>query len=248
MKRMKKIFAMLLALTMVLGMTMTASAATTNPTSTYTNDNVTGTKSDRGTITVTGIVDEDDITVEAYQIIRAKYEYSGKFSGYESLYNEVIVKTDGSVDMDTITDENMTAILAATKVADTTHALNESETNPGTWSALVPVGTYLVNIKGAEGKIYSSVIVSASYANRTGTNEIQNDSLAIENGFAWTKVQENPAIDKNIVVTNDDGTETNVKGNTVKYGDVVAYEIVTDILYYGGDYPVYNVVDTLTGL
>ena len=74
MKRMKKILAMLLALTMVLGMGLTAMAAN--------EDGIIGTSDDRGTITVSGIEAQadDSLTVTAYQIVKAKYENNGSFS------------------------------------------------------------------------------------------------------------------------------------------------------------------------
>ena len=79
MKKMKKILAMLLALTMVLGMSLTSMAA----------ENVIGDSDDTGNITVSGIDNESGITVTAYQIVKAEYENNGSFSGFELVYPSV---------------------------------------------------------------------------------------------------------------------------------------------------------------
>ena len=80
MKKIKKLLAMLLAMTMVLGMSATVLAenedAATSP--------ATGTAEDKGTIEVKGI--EEGATVYAFQVVKAVYE-DGKFnSKYQSLY------------------------------------------------------------------------------------------------------------------------------------------------------------------
>ena len=85
MKKMKKLFAVLLALAMVLGMSMTAFAEGTR-------QDATGTSADKGTITIKGLgndkaTDEDKMTISAYPIVTAKYEGdNGVFSGYEEVY------------------------------------------------------------------------------------------------------------------------------------------------------------------
>ena len=63
MKKMRKIFAVLLTLAMVLTMSMTA-FATSNANAG--NDNIFGTVDDTATITVTGIDNETGIQVNAY--------------------------------------------------------------------------------------------------------------------------------------------------------------------------------------
>lgn len=78
MKKMKKLFAMLLTLAMVFGMSMTSFAASTG------NDGVYGTADDTGKITVSGIEKnaDENISVKAYPIIRAQYDTTtGTFIG-----------------------------------------------------------------------------------------------------------------------------------------------------------------------
>ena len=72
MKKMRKIFAVLLTLAMVLTMSITAFAAS-NPG----KDKIFGTADDTATITVTGIDNETGIQVNAYRVVEAKYEGAG---------------------------------------------------------------------------------------------------------------------------------------------------------------------------
>ena len=63
MKKMKKFLAVILSLAMVLGMSMTAFAASSG------TDNIFGTADDRATITVNGIDNETGIQVNAYKVV-----------------------------------------------------------------------------------------------------------------------------------------------------------------------------------
>jgi len=161
MKKMRKIFAVLLTLAMVLAMSMTAFAAS----STSSNNPATGTTADRGTITVSGIdATETSITVKAYQIIKANYDNGGKFSGYKSLYPTIIPDPTDDV---TVTAAQLGNIIATNpKAADTEYSM--TTTDNSTYTATVPVGSYVVVITGAENKIYNPVVVSVVYKNKDG--------------------------------------------------------------------------------
>lgn len=74
MKKMRKIFAVLLTLAMVLTMSMTAFAA----------DNVIGNSDDTAEIKVTNV--DSATSVKAYPIIKATYGGNGDFNGYQVLY------------------------------------------------------------------------------------------------------------------------------------------------------------------
>lgn len=83
MKKLKKLFAVMLSLIMVLAMGITSFAATPGDDGKY------GTADDRGTITVEGV--ESTATVTAYKVVEAQYNNNGgSFSGYNSLYTSVI--------------------------------------------------------------------------------------------------------------------------------------------------------------
>lgn len=258
MKKLKRLAAVLLALTMVCGMSLTAFAKPDAGT-----DGTFGTSDDKGTISVSGITPEENITVAAYQIVKAKYDNNGSFSGYEELYGPGSVtnvdKTENESGLAKITvdDAQLAAILAkintaadgqtspeAGLVADTKYVMAKSEDGTS-YSKDVPVGVYLVVISGAEEKIYSNVVVSLFYTNEGGTgNGIDEGSVKIDdtNANAWTKVQDSPEIEKEIT----NGDQDTDKGNTVNIGDKIDYKItVPTIPYYGGDYPTFNIVDTL---
>lgn len=238
MKKMRKIFAVLLTLAMVLTMSMTAFAASSKSE----NHPAKGTAEDTGTITVSGIDStETKITVTAYQIIKANYDNGGKFSGYESLYPDAIKNPIGD-------DVNVTAaqlgdiIATNPKVANTEYSM--TTTDNSTYTATVPVGSYVVVITGAENKIYNPVVVSVVYKNKDGQTVMDfNNVDVVANGNAWVKVSNHPDLNKVIV----DGANE-VKGNTANIGDTVSYKLTTTIPYYGGKYPVFNIVDNLDGL
>lgn len=237
MKKMRKIFAVLLTLAMVLAMSMTAFAAS----STSSNNPATGTTADRGTITVSGIdATETSITVKAYQIIKANYDNGGKFSGYKSLYPTIIPDPTDDV---TVTAAQLGNIIATNpKAADTEYSM--TTTDNSTYTATVPVGSYVVVITGAENKIYNPVVVSVVYKNKDGQTVMDfNNVDVVANGNAWVKVSDHPDLNKVIV----DGANE-VKGNTANIGDTVSYKLTTTIPYYGGKYPVFNIVDNLDGL
>lgn len=235
MSKLKKMLSMVLAMVMVLAMSIPTFAANGK-----TEGNAaTGTASDKGTITVSG-VEETGVTVKAYQIIKAKYENGGKFSGYESLYPTII--TDVTADDITVDSAQLADIIDATKVAGTEYAM--TSTDGTTYTAEVPVGSYLVVISGAENKIYNPLVVSVVYKNKDGKTAMDfNEVDVTDTENAWAKVSDTPDLDKKIV----EG-ENKVKGNTVNIGDTVNYELSTTIPYYGGNYPKFNIVDKLNGL
>ena len=215
MSKLKKMLSMVLAMVMVLAMSIPTFAANGK-----TEGNAaTGTASDKGTITVSG-VEETGVTVKAYQIIKAKYENGGKFSGYESLYPTII--TDVTADDIKVDSDQLADIIDAKKVAGTEYDMTKSGT---TYTAEVPVGSYLVVISGAENKIYNPLVVSVVYKNKDGKTAMDfNEVDVTDTENAWAKVSDTPDLDKKIV----EG-ENKVKGNTVNIGDTVNYELSTEV-------------------
>lgn len=187
MSKLKKMLSMVLAMVMVLAMSIPTFAANGK-----TEGNAaTGTASDKGTITVSG-VEETGVTVKAYQIIKANYENGGKFSGYESLYPDIITNVTGDVD---VTSAQLAEIIAITdKVAGTEYDMTKSGT---TYTAEVPVGSYVVVITGAENKIYNPVVVSVVYKNKDGKTAMDfNEVDVTDTRNAWVKVSDNPTLDR----------------------------------------------------
>ncbi len=253
MKKMKKILAMVLAMAMVLGMSVTAFAELAEN-----QHEATGTSSDTGTITVEGIDPEipeggaePGITVTAYQIIKAKYGNNGtSFIGYESLYPNslpiALVEDENSSTTNEmsvrIEQENLNAIIGemAFENGVPTHLAAGTEDKPlryagGKYSADgLAVGSYLV-------------VVSIFYvdASQTG-NTTEYGSVNVQDGNAWVKVSGTPDIDK--TSTPQDTHEVEDYDDTsVHVGDVIDYQVlINPIPYYGGEHPVFKLTDTLS--
>lgn len=233
MKKLKKLFAVMLSLIMVLAMGITSFAATPGDDGKY------GTADDRGTITVKGV--ESTATVMAYKVIEAQYgNNGGSFSGYNSLYPSVIANDRLQADLD-ITRDDLNKLADAVNADTTKTAISMAYAN-GSWTATVKPGTYLVLVTNAETNIYNPMVVSVYYTNEDGTtNDLHEGELKIEEGGATAKVSGQPKVDK--VITSGNGTD---KGNSANVGDTVSYKVsVNPVPNYNGTNPKLNVVDTL---
>lgn len=241
----KKVLAMLMASAMIMGTSVTAFAADPG------TDTIYGTSDDRGTISVSGVTYEEGITVTAYPIIQAAYANNGSFSGYTSLY-DVISATPDDDGVINVTQDQLNQVLAQIKsdIAAgqevTSYSLTDTDQN-GSYVSVenaLPVGSYLVVIENAEEKVYNPVVASISYVNEDGDNVLEEDDINIvADGNAWVKVSNNPDVTK--TVSDDD--EEDQKGNSADIGEVVTYTVeISSVPNYGGDYPVFNVEDTLS--
>ena len=233
MKKLKKLFAVMLSLIMVLAMGITSFAADAG------TDGKFGTADDRGTITVTGV--EKNATVTAYKVVEAKYENNGgSFSGYNSLYTSVIPNNRLQANLD-ITREELNKLADAVNKNTNKTGISMTYAN-GSWTATVEPGTYLVLVTDADTKIYNPMVVSVYYTNTDGTtNNLQEGNLVIAEGGATAKVSSQPEVDK--VITSGNGTN---KGNSANVGDTVSYKVsVNPVPNYNGTNPKLNVVDTL---
>ena len=240
-----------MTLAMVMGLSITGFAKNSG------TDGIFGTIDDKGTITISGVTAEEGITVTAYPIIEATYdEKNGNFTGYQSLYEEVISESDIKADnlSETITQDDLNAIYKViTGTVPATEGYPMTSDDRTTYKAEVPVGAYLVIISGAETTVYNPVIVSVDYertdqgGNDLGEGKV-NISVDEEHSYAWVKASTVPEVDK--TVSSDIENEDTDKGNSADIGDSVTYEVtVNPIPYYGGDNPTLNIVDTLsTGL
>ncbi len=220
MKRMKRIFAFALAMVMMLAMNVTVFAA----------DNVVGNSDDRGTITVKGI-EETDATVMAYPIVMALYEDNGNFSGYSNEYNLADIEAPTFAEITAINVEGIEGTKLSYDAQANTYFAED-----------MAVGMYLVEVSQVEATKYSRAVVSINYVNENGKNVIMPSDLTMStkavDGAAWVKKTVDVIVDK--VVTNEDIHSANI-------GDMVNYEVSIDpIPSYSGEYPVLNVVDTLS--
>lgn len=241
MKKMKKLIALVIACAMVLGMSMTTMAAN--------EDGIIGTPDDTGTITVSGIDAEDGIAVTAYQIVKVTYDNNNNFSGYALVYPDVdpaiSLVPDDNGDI-TITQANLNAIIAEEKADGTTYTMTKAEGSED-YTAEVPVGSYLVVVSGADAKVYSPMVVSVNYINDAGVNAIAGGTVTtIADGNAWVKESDVPGFTKieEDALGNSNGDF--ILGNSVDAGKDVIYTLkISSVPYYGGDHPVFNVVDKI---
>lgn len=238
MKKMRKIFAVLLTLAMVLTMSMTAFAAANSG-----NDGIFGTADDTATITVTGIDNETGIQVKAYKVVEAEYKGAGAtFSGYNSLYPTVITSEMLKDDLTTLSPANLNTLANAVVANTSKTAIDLNNTTGTTWTANVSAGTYLVLVSNTEAHSYNPMVVSAYYINEDGKTNISEGALTLTTNVANAKKSDKPLIDKKIT-----GSNGNDYGNSVEVGDTVNYEVtVNPIPSYTGSYPKFNVEDTLS--
>lgn len=229
MKKMKKIFAALLTLAMVLGMSMTTFAAGTIPTA-----------DDTKTATVNNV--EERATVTAYQIVKANYDTNG-FTGYTAVDGVTIA------DPKAPTSDEVTAIATAIQnkavtlksvtmtegIAAGGLAPYTADLNAGYWVVLV-TGTDIV-------EVYNPMLVGVYYSVSGSDNTMT--SGPVDANSNWTLETENayakstkPVIEKKV------GEEQ----NDVAIGDDVNFTITTAIPSYSDQYKAVKVVisDTLS--
>lgn len=269
MKKMKKLMAMLLALTMVLGMSVTVFAEKTSNVETK---DVTGTESDKGSITINGIDAEtkedqsSNVKVYAFKVVEAVYgETDGKFTGYRSLYEtELPLNKNGGL------NETEIATNLATLAGKIAYDAEQNKWLYNGTTELTPimlqssgasyvannvaVGSYLVLVQGSEAKFYNPIIASVSYVGKEtedgAVSGVQSDVLGITNGVAWVKVSGTPDIGKTATVPDRTENDTNTDASSVNVGETINYEVtVNPIPKYDGIHPKFKVIDTLsTGL
>lgn len=260
---------MLLALTMVLGMSVTVFAEKTSNVETK---DVTGTESDKGSITINGIDAEtkedqsSNVKVYAFKVVEAVYgETDGKFTGYRSLYEtELPLNKNGGLNETEIATNLATLAGKIAYDAEQNKWLYNGTTEltpimlqssgASYVASNVAVGSYLVLVQGSEAKFYNPIIASVSYVGKEtedgAVSGVQSDVLGITNGVAWVKVSGTPDIGKTATVPDRTENDTNTDASSVNVGETINYEVtVNPIPKYDGIHPKFKVIDTLsTGL
>lgn len=152
MSKIKKVLAMLLALAMVLGTTLTTFASAGN-------DGIIGTSDDTGKITVQGIDKEDEanIVVTAYPIAMAQYDKNGNFIGYNNPYNIGDITKPTQKELSDIAAGTLQKGFELTPEADGTTYSKDG----------LAVGMYLICVTGAEAHVYNVAVASIQYKNET---------------------------------------------------------------------------------
>lgn len=233
MKKMKKVFAVMLSLAMVLGMAMTVSAAGTKPV-----------PADSKKVTIENV--ENGATYAVYQIIDATYNENG-FTGYvwaegTSMAGQKVTFEDGAVVG--LTSEEITKLAAnpgALKEKNENFKPDKDELTAGTWMVLVtPPETNAV-------KTYNPMVVSVFYTveGSGSNNTLVTDVLdASEN---WT-LETTDAFAKSSEIKLDKKLDDVEFDTEVKLGQDVSFTITSEIPSYDPTYyenPVFNVTDTI---
>lgn len=228
MKKMKKLFAVILSLAMVLGMSLTAFA-----------------EPQQALATLGGVEDGEGISVKAYQII--KYNTAGY---YEEVLPNTIDKTsptDGTKPVLSPTANNVLALYQRLNDLEVTKDFVRP-TNKGDFTcADLGVGTWMLVVSGKTEYLYNPVIISVSKTpdgDDYGHLNLTTESWFDDNRDTFVK-KSIPTITKTAESADDD---KNVAG--VQYGDILKFTVTADIPGYADDGRklAYSITDTLTGL
>lgn len=182
MKKMKKFFAVILSLAMVLGMSVTGFAAS-------------GTSKTQATIK--GITAETGITVKAYKIIQ--YNEAGSYT--EVLANS-ITKTGGKLDP---TAADLKALAKRTGELES-KVITKTDDDGNYVTSDLTAGTWMIIVEGSKNYIYNPAIISVMQTDEGlayGTLDFANDKWT-NGGEVYLKKSE-PTITK-------EATTPNVKG------------------------------------
>lgn len=245
MSKIKKVLAMLLALAMVLGTTLTAFADAPNHKPT---------EADVANAKVTNITTEG-VTVTAYKIVRADYNNEG-FTGYKWVdgigkdVNKSVFGADGKL---ALNDTEITELASTVKEKFPNGGINMSAsvTEDGAYEATLKAGTYMVLVTNSGTTVYNPMLVSVGYSIKgTGDNNTLVDG-AVSAKDNWTLITNNayakssePGVEKTIETP---GSGNN-HGDDVAIGSEVSFKIVTKLPSYSKQYenPKFIVTDTLS--
>lgn len=217
MKKMKRLAAMLLALVMVLGMSITAFAGQTT--------NGVASKTDTATVTIEGI--SGNATVTLYQIATGVYGDSGTgLIKYEYINGITPLSDEPKSSEINKAHQEILALNGNITAADTQTNINGTYT-----SKELSVGAYIAIISEAtDDSVYNPVLVTVSY-DKTG--KLVSGNVNVTNGYIFgssaVAKKTMPSIDKKL---KDDGLTMDGNKPTVGVGDKVTYEITPTMPSY----------------
>lgn len=268
MKKYKKILAVLLTLVMVLGMSITSTAANQNA------DGSTSipTANDTKEVTVSGL--QEGASVTAYQIIRGKYDGNAGFTGYEwakefdDNHKGDITVTQTQNDDGTTTDKvtGLTSSFIAGIAKNDNNQLVDLKTVPvvgasattagedGNATLTLNAGTWLILVTAPTTdatKTYNPMIASVYYKLNTEGTSTELDGSGVDGSKKWT-LETTGAWAKTSDITVEK-TAKNAAGSiakdTAEVGSTVTFEIASTIPSYSNAYkegPTYVVTDKIT--
>ncbi|MEY8411359.1 SpaA isopeptide-forming pilin-related protein [Lachnospiraceae bacterium 62-26] len=236
MKKMKKLFAVILSLAMVLAMSLTAFAEDHKPVPT-----------DKATITVNGI--KAGATVKAFKVAEGEWNAQG-FTGYKALEIDGIKIAD-------LTKPTAEEITDLAKKVDKTGGTTLSDADKkGIYTAELEVGSYLILVTANAADdmtAYNPMIASVYYSTEKSGN--LNDQIGgmvdasqdfVVDGQKLFAKSMNPGITKEILSPREE--DDNKYGNDTAIGTAITFEVKTAFPAYSDEYTnvEFNIVDTLS--
>lgn len=248
MKKMKKFLAMLLALVMVMGMSVTVLAAP--------DGSKMPTKDDSAEIVVNGV--KPGATVKAFQIAEGEWKDGFGFTKYNAIE---FTASDGTAvkvkDLANPTAEEITAISNIVDRENDGTVLDKVESNGVTsYTKTLNVGIYLILVTENADKdmtAYNPMIASVYYSlEGSGDDNVAiggsvsaGDQFEVNGTPVYAK-STNPTITKEIVSPLE--TPDNTHGNDVAIGDTIEFKVGTSFPSYSDAYTEveFHIVDTLS--
>lgn len=252
MKKMKKLFAILLAMVMVLGMSITVFAA--DATFDVSGDPK---NSDHVDVTVEGLetgtfqtsdgkqVDRS-VSVTLYQIAYAKYGGEGNDTGFiDYLWNAGIPDVTANTKVtlpegaQTLSTEQIVKIANALYGKDTNKQGSTIEkVTEGSCSFDVPAGIYIAIINNStSGYVYNPVLLTATYNETSGGTQLIGGTINVAsakylNGSTAVTKRTEPKIEKEITSGTEDDTKDGETIGTASVGDVLTYKVTPTMPEY----------------
>lgn len=223
MKKIKKVLAMIMAMAMIMGMSVTAFAS--------------GVSGTAASITNISYEDPDNIVVTAYQII--DYDPNGTYG--EVIPNTIDKTADGKLNVTAANLEDLYANHLRELTTVNRGFQRVGETDEFTNSTL-DYGTWMVIIEGSEKYLYNPAVISVwqdtDGTKKYGTMDLVNDQWT--EGSVYAKKSE-PTITKEVITQNVQG---------VQYGEILQFKVTADVPSYMSNKTVetYTIKDEMTGL
>ncbi len=235
-KLMKKALAILVAMSVIFAMSISAFATIALEDTNIPSD------ADTDTITVSEV--EVGATATAYQIVKGSYNDAGLIAWVPNIDGTVTIPTDGS--KVSLTPAQVGVLAGKAIDGELTESYSMTDNKDGTYSATVPAGLYLVLITGTNDTIYNPVLLAVGYeVDKDGNNATKVEVVSALSNYendAYVKSSK-PKVDKKIV---DSGNNSN--GDDVAFGSTVKFEIDTTIPSYNpgrAKEVTFNIEDTM---
>lgn len=239
MKKMKKLFAILMTMAMVMGLGITGFAANL--------DIPVGTET--ATATVKG-VSEDGAVVTAYQLVsydETKQEYVVSPVLAENDINYTVGEDDAEIVSNIAKNETVLGKLPSTTL---------TKQGSGDYTKELPAGTYLILVTNTGSTIYNPMLVSLNveYPNGVTDGEVDADNdYVVDSDIVYAKSTDDVPVNKIITDAQGNKIGENGKYEDVYTGTKVYFEITGTVPSYSEQYNndklTYTLTDTVsTGL